>query len=157
MAELMRFVYFALLGGLAVACAPRLSNSPRGFWHTNRLNHHGDPIGRWNVYYDDARTKPLTQGRYRRGQPAGRWRYYDPTGVLARQEHYHRYGISGLTYYHPNGQIARQGQARMVDEPGGLHFYWFGEWLSYSEAGALQKIETYQNGLLVNTQRIQNL
>jgi hypothetical protein len=157
MAERMRPLFLALLSVLATACAPRLSSGPRGFWHTNRLDRHGDPIGRWNVYYDDAHAKPFTQGHYRHGQAKGRWSYYAPTGVLSRQERYHRHGLSDITYYHPNGHIARQGQARVTNEPDGLHFYWFGEWLNYSEAGTLQKVETYQNGHLVATRRVQNI
>jgi antitoxin component YwqK of YwqJK toxin-antitoxin module len=153
----MRSLPLMLLVVLVTACAPRLSQGPRGFWHTNRLNRQGDPIGRWNLYYDEAHTKPLTRGRYRRGQATGRWYYYTPTGSLVRQEHHRPHGLSDLTYYHPNGQIARQGHARVSDEADGLHFYWFGEWLSYSDNGALQKIETYQNGHLIDTQRIQNL
>jgi antitoxin component YwqK of YwqJK toxin-antitoxin module len=153
----MRVLSFALLVVLTTACAPRLSSGPRGFWHPNRLNRHGDPVGRWNLYYDEAHTKPLTRGRYRHGQATGRWYYYSPTGSLVRQERHRRHGLSDLTYYHPNGQIARQGHARVSNEPDGLHFYWFGEWLSYSDSGTLQKIETYQNGRLVATQRIQNL
>lgn len=153
----MRPVIFTLLSVLAAACTPRLTHGPRGFWHTNRLDRRGDPIGRWNVYYDEAQTKPLTQGRYRHGRPTGRWRYYAPTGALARQERYHRHGLSDLTYYHPNGQVARQGQARVADEPDGLHFYWFGEWLSYSETGVLQKVEIYQNGRLVDTRRVESI
>lgn len=153
----MRLLSFALLGVLATACAPRLSSGPRGFWHTNRLDRHGDPIGRWNVYYDDAHAQPFTRGRYRHGQATGRWRYYAPTGALVRLERYRRHGLSDITYYHPNGQVARQGQARVADEPDGLHFYWFGEWLSYSETGVLQKVETYQNGHLVSTRRVQTI
>lgn len=153
----MRLVSFVLLCVLATACAPRLSSSPRGFWHSNRLNRHGDPVGRWHVYYDDAKTRPLTQGRYRRGQAVGRWRYYTPTGSLVRQERYRPHGLSDITYYHPNGQVARQGQARVSDEADGLHFYWFGEWLTYSDNGLLQQVETYQNGHRVATRRIQNL
>jgi antitoxin component YwqK of YwqJK toxin-antitoxin module len=153
----MRLVSFALLSMLATACAPRLSSGPRGFWHSNRLDRHGDPIGRWNLYYDDAHAKLLTQGHYRHGQARGRWRFYAPTGYLVRQEQYRSHGLSDITYYHPNGQVARQGHARVVTEADGLHFYWFGDWLAYSETGVLQKIETYQNGHRIATRRVLTL
>ena len=154
----MRVLLFALLSGLATACAPRLSSGPRGFWHTNRLDRHGDPQGRWKVYSDDADAQLSTRGRYRHGRPVGRWRYYTPpAGTLAREERYHRRGRSSLIYYHPNGRVARRGHARLVDEPDGMHFYWYGEWLSYSEAGVLQKIETYENGQLVSGSRVNTL
>jgi antitoxin component YwqK of YwqJK toxin-antitoxin module len=157
MAKQLCIVAIALLAGLAAGCAPRLSSSPHGFWQANRLDRHGDPVGRWNLYYDDAHAKPLTQGHYRRGQARGRWRYFAPTGGVVRQEYYRAHGLSDITYYHTNGQVARQGQARVVTEPDGLHFYWFGDWLNYSEAGVLQKIETYQNGHLVVTRRVQTI
>ena len=153
----MRLFLFVLLGVVASACATRVSNTPRGFWHTNRLDRRGEPIGRWNIYYDSAKIKPLTRGRYRHGQPVGRWRYYAPVGGLVRQERYRRHGLSDITYYHPNGQVARRGHARVANEPDGLHFYWFGEWLNYSETGSLLNIQTYQNGKLTGTRRIQNL
>lgn len=148
----MRVLLFILLSGLATACAPRLASGPRGFWHLNRVDRHGDPQGRWKVYSDDANSQLSTRGRYRHGRPVGHWRYYAPVGgALVREERYHRHGLSDITYYHPNGQVARRGHARVVDEPSGMHFYWYGEWLSYSDAGVLQKIETYQNGRLVTT------
>ena len=154
----MRVFLLVLLPAVVGACAtPRVSNTPRGFWHTNRLDRHGDPQGRWNVYYDSAQAKPFTQGRYRHGRPKGRWRYYSPVGGLVRQERYRRHGFSDITYYHPNGRIARQGHARVADEPDGLHFYWFGDWLNYSESGRLQKVETYQGGKLITTRRVQTL
>ena len=156
----MRILLLALLSVVATACAtssPRVANGPRGFWHANRLDRHGDPQGRWHVYYDSAQARPLTRGRYRHGRAVGRWRYYAPVGGLVRQERYHRHGFSDITYYHANGLVARRGQARVADEPDGLHFYWFGEWLSYSDTGTLQKVEIYQSGRLVATRRVQAL
>ncbi|MGI4740186.1 MAG: toxin-antitoxin system YwqK family antitoxin [Janthinobacterium lividum] len=154
----MRFFVVAGLVLLATACSPRLSSGPWGFWHTNRVDRHGDPQGRWRVYSDDANSQLSTRGRYRHGRPVGRWRYYAPVGgALLRQERYHRHGLSDIIYYHPNGQVARTGHARIVDEPGGLHFYWYGEWLSYSDAGVLQKIETYQDGKRVTTSTVKGL
>ena len=154
----MRILLLTLLSVLATACSsPRLSSGPRGFWHANRVDHHGDPQGRWKVYSDDANTQLSTRGRYRHGRPVGRWRYYAATGCLVRQERYRRHGLSDLTYYYPSGQVAHRGQARVADEPGGLHFYWFGQWQSYSETGVLQKIDTYDKGKLVATSVVQRL
>ena len=154
----MRILLLSLLCALAIACAsPRPASGPRGFWHANRVDRHGDPQGRWKVYSDDANTQLSTRGRYRHGRPVGRWRYYTATGSLVRRERYRRHGLSELTYYYPSGQVARRGQARVADEPDGLHFYWFGQWQSYSEAGALQKIETYANGKLVATSVVKSL
>jgi antitoxin component YwqK of YwqJK toxin-antitoxin module len=132
----MQRVLFILLGGLATACAAR---------PTERLDRHDQRQGRYRTYYDEARTQLLTQGRYRHGQPVGRWRYYALAGTLQRRERYRRHGFSAITYYY-GGQVARCGQARVVEEPAGLHFYWLGEWNYYSPAGALDSVQTYELG-----------
>jgi antitoxin component YwqK of YwqJK toxin-antitoxin module len=139
----MRSLILVVLGTLATACT-----SSR---HTEHLDRHDQRQGRWNTYYDDARTQLLTRGRYRHGQPVGRWRYYTLTGTRQRRERYRRHGFSDITYYYPGGQVARQGRARVVEEPTGPHFYWLGEWNYYSTAGALDSVQTYDLGKRQNT------
>jgi hypothetical protein len=140
----MRNLLFILLAGLATACAGSRQT-------TEHLDRHDQRQGRWNTYYDDARTQLFTHGRYRHGQPVGRWRYYTPTRGLQRRERYHRHGFSDITYYDPSGQVARQGRARVVEEPSGPHFYWLGEWNYYSLAGALDSVQTYSLGRRTST------
>ena len=134
----MRYFFMLVLMGLATACA--------GTHTTEHLDRHDQRQGRWNTYYDDARTQLFTRGRYRHGQPAGRWRYYTQAGALQRRERYRRHGFSDIIYYYPSGKVARQGRARVVDEPDGQHFYWLGEWNYYSLAGALDSVQTYELG-----------
>jgi hypothetical protein len=134
----MRILLLVVLGSLASACA---SSRP-----TEHLDRHDQRQGRWNTYYDDARTQLFTRGRYRHGQPVGRWRYYTLTGRLQRRERYRSHGFSEITYYYPSGQVARQGRARVVEEPSGPHFYWLGEWNYYSLAGALDSVQVYDLG-----------
>jgi antitoxin component YwqK of YwqJK toxin-antitoxin module len=134
----MRSLLFVVLGSLATACT-----SSR---YTEHLDRHDQRQGRWNTYYDDARTQLLTRGRYRHGQPVGRWRYYTLTGTIQRRERYRRHGFSDITYYYPGGKVARQGRAQIVEEPSGLHFYWLGEWNYYSLTGALDSVQTYKLG-----------
>ena len=134
----MRSLLFILLASLATACA--------GSHSTERLDRHDQRQGRYRTYYDDARTQLFTWGRYRHGQPVGRWRYYAPDGALQRRERYRRYGFSDITYYYPGGRVARQGRARVVAEASGLHFYWLGEWNYYSPAGTLDSVQTYSLG-----------
>jgi antitoxin component YwqK of YwqJK toxin-antitoxin module len=134
----MRTLLVVLLASLATACA--------GSRTAEHLDRHDQRQGRWNTYYDDARTQLLTRGRYKHGQPVGRWRYYTMTGRLQRRERYRRHGFSDISYYYPGGQVARQGRARVVEEPSGPHFYWLGEWNYYSQAGALDSVQTYDLG-----------
>ena len=133
----------ALLASLVTSCAGGRAAEP--------LDRHVQRHGRWTTYYDDARTQLFTQGRYRHGQPVGRWRYYANTGRLQRRERYRRHGFSDITYYYPDGQVARQGRARVVEEPNGPHFYWFGEWKYYAAAGTLDSVQTYQLGKRLGT------
>jgi hypothetical protein len=134
----MRSLLFILLSSLVTACA--------GSHPAERRDRHDQRRGRYRTYYDDARTQLFTRGRYRHGQPVGRWRYYAPDGALQRHERYRRHGFSDLTYYYPSGRVARQGRARVVEEPSGPHFYWLGEWHYYSPAGALDSVQTYDRG-----------
>ena len=134
----MRYFSILVLMGLATACV--------GSHATGHLDRHDQRQGRWTTFYDDARTQLFTRGRYRHGQPVGRWCYYTPTGSLQRRERYRRHGYSDIAYYYPGGRVARQGRARVVEEPSGPHFYWLGEWSYYSLAGTLDSVQTYDLG-----------
>lgn len=116
-----------------------------------RFDRQGQRQGRHRAYYDDARTQLLTRGRYRHGRPVRRWRYYALAGELQRQERYRRHGFSDISYYYPGGQVARQGRARVLDEPSGAHFFWLGEWQHYSPAGTLDSVQLYELGKPVST------
>ncbi len=134
---------FLLLCALAAACtSTRLAE---------RTDRRGQRQGRYRTYYDDARTQLFTRSRYRHGQAVGRWRYYAQAGELQRQERYRRHGFSDITYYYPGGRVARRGRARTVDEPGGAHFYWLGEWQFYSPAGTLDSVQAYRFGHRTST------
>jgi hypothetical protein len=141
----MQRALLILLGGLATACGGR---------PTERLDRHDQRQGRYHTYYDEAGTQLLTQGRYRHGQPVGRWRYYALAGTLQRRERYRRHGFSTITYYYPGGQVARRGRARVVQEPTGPHFYWLGEWQYYSPAGTLDSVQTYERGHCQSTRYV---
>ncbi|MDJ0366432.1 hypothetical protein QMK33_14835 [Hymenobacter sp. H14-R3] len=132
-----------ILASTVAACAAARS--------AERLDRQGQRQGRHLAYYDDARTQLLTRGRYRHGRPVGRWRYYALAGELQRQERYRRHGFSDIAYYYPGGQVARQGRARVVDEPSGAHFFWLGEWQHYSPAGTLDSVQLYELGKHVST------
>jgi hypothetical protein len=140
----MRIVLlFSVLVALATACA--------GTRPAERQDRLGRRQGASRTYYDDAHTQLLTRGRYRHGQPVGRWRYYALAGELQRQERYRRHGFSNIAYYYPSGQVARRGRARVVDEPKGPHFFWFGEWQCFSPAGTLDSVQLYHLGKHVSS------
>ncbi len=155
----MRSYFFLLISralllsaGLAtIGCA----RGPVGFWSRNRFDRSGDyRHGPWRGYLD-ARQKQelLSKGRFRHGRAVGRWQYFSPTGERERTERFHRHpvGLITLTIYHPNGQIAKRGQARYESDAAADRFYWFGEWRCYDTAGRVLPPEYYRQGIRVGT------
>lgn len=148
----MRYSYrttllVALLGLLA-ACASVRQHGPIGFWSRNRFDGQDQRHGPWREYFDATEQHPANAGRYRHGLPAGRWRYYQLTGGLERQEQFYRRppGLMTISYYHPNGQLAKRGQAQYRISAVNVRFYWFGEWKCYSPGGQPLPSEFYRNG-----------
>ncbi|QIL76455.1 hypothetical protein [Hymenobacter sp. HDW8] len=129
---------------------------PIGFWSLNEYDRTGERHGRWNAYYDEQYQKIGTKGRFKHGQPVGRWRYYSLAGQLERQEVYLRRpaGRQLITYYHPNGRVAKRGQAQFETDATDAHFYWLGDWTSYSPTGQPEKIETYNTGKLQSVRKL---
>ena len=148
----MRTLSYLLLAAsllLATGCA----HGPIGFWSRNRVDRQGERQGPWRSYHDAQEQHVATKSRFRHGRQVGRISYYDAQGELLEREWAQRRsaGLVRVRYYHPNGETWRQGQARYVNEPDGLHFYWFGDWGLYDTAGHLVKMETYEVGRLVRT------
>jgi antitoxin component YwqK of YwqJK toxin-antitoxin module len=141
---------------LALASCSTAKHGPIGFWSSKRYDQQLRQHGPWPTYYDDAKTQPMALGRYRHGRYAGRWRYYAPNGTLERTERFARrpYGLITMTEYQAGGKKKRQGQARIVDEPHEIHFYWFGDWQVFDAQGRPVAVEHYENGVLRGTQLI---
>jgi antitoxin component YwqK of YwqJK toxin-antitoxin module len=160
----MRFLslLFWLVSGILLldSCAGTHATThygPRVFWRPNRYDRHGREQGRWRTYYDSANKQPFTAGRYRHGQPVRTFRYYAPTGALDHSEQYSRDGFCEVTYWYPNGQVARQGHAQWVTGSRGTpRFYWFGPWTSYAQDGQTTSLQTYTDGELSRTETYTN-
>lgn len=147
-----RYLLPFALGVLLSACSTA-KRGPIGFWSRQRYDQQLLRHGPWPMYYDTARQQPQARGRFRHGQYAGRWRYYGPTGALERTEKFVRqpYGLITVTVYDPSGRKRRLGQARLVDEPDGLHFFWFGDWQVFDTQGRQTAVEHYDQGVLRGT------
>jgi antitoxin component YwqK of YwqJK toxin-antitoxin module len=151
-----------LLSGpvLLSACAGSHATThygPRGFWRPNRFDRHGRETGRWRTYYDDADKQPFTAGRYRHGRPVRTFRYYTPTGQLDRTEQYQREGMCDVTYWYPDGKVARRGTAQWVTgRDKAPRFYWYGPWTTYDSTGLPTSIQTYNDGKLARTETYEN-
>ena len=152
LSRLLLFVGCAMLG----ACAgPRATthHAPRGFQPPNRSDRAGHAQGPWRTYYDSANTRPFTTGRYRHGRPIRTFRYYAPTGLLDHSEYYRRAGFCEVTYWHPDGRVARRGPAQWVTGRGKApRFYWYGTWTSYAPDGQTTGIQNYTDGILTRAE-----
>lgn len=129
---------------LAAGCTtPRV---PIGFWSRNRLRPDGARQGPWCAYYDSADTRLASRGHYRHDKPTGRWRYYRYTGALDHTERYQRGQRIRMRYYHPNGRLARRGQAQVEVGADSVRFYWQGLWQLYDSVGRASGWELYDRG-----------
>jgi hypothetical protein len=139
----MRHVLLGILL-LSAGCATR--RGPIGFWSQNRLRTDGARHGPWRTYYDSADTRLATRGRYRHDRPVGHWCYYRYAGPLDHDDRYRRHGRMLVRQFHPNGRLARQGQARVEAGTDTVHFYWYGLWQLYDSTGQASRWELYDHG-----------
>lgn len=149
---LLLLVLSALLGSCA---GSRFATTPPAwaFWMTNRFDRYGLATGRWRTYYDDGHHQPSTAGRYRHGRTVKTIQYYDPTGKLDRSETYSKDGYCEVSYWHPDGQLARHGPAQWLTGRGkSPRFYWYGTWTSYEADGQISAVQTYIDGSLTRAE-----
>lgn len=139
-------VLIPAFGGLLLLAGCAAPHWPIGFWSRNRLRPDGSTQGPWRTYFDQADTRLATRGHYRHDKPRGHWSYYRPAGALEHEEQYHRRGRITVRYYHPNGQLARRGQARVEVGADSVRYYWYGLWQLYDSTGRNQGWELYDRG-----------
>lgn len=118
--------------------------------HHNRLDRKGRRTGKWITYTDSCKARKLTEGRYRKGEPVGRFYYYTMEGVLERREQT-RFKTLRTTLYYPDKKVRFKGKARIDNEADRIHYYFFGKWKYYDENGRLLKYCYYEKGKLVRT------
>lgn len=105
--------------------------------------------GKWIIYYDSAETRIDNTGRYRKGIPKGKWKYYDENCTLIKTEKY-RFKKIHTTSYHSNGKIKKKGKAKIVKEARMLHYYYYGNWLVYDSLGILINTQVYEKGTMIS-------
>lgn len=116
----------------------------------NNLNKKGQRSGKWVTYLDSAKKIKSSEGRYRNGEPKGKFYYYTDEGVLERKET-SRFSKLKTTTYYSNHTIRSKGNARIEILPDKIHYYYYGKWRYYDINGNLEKYCYYENGNLVQT------
>lgn len=118
------------------------------------------------VYYNNAK-KRVTEERYRRGIPSGKWiNYYPADSTIARYVIYRNGKKEGvMVEYFENQQVKQElffvldsleGPAKGFYPTGQVSYTGFykgdlqdGEWLYYTDSGQLKRKEIYQRGELI--------
>ncbi|MFD2244958.1 toxin-antitoxin system YwqK family antitoxin [Pontibacter ruber] len=140
-------VVMLLLLPLLVAAEPDKQRA--GLFRINRFDKEGQFHGKWKVYINNG-TILVRQGRFRHGKEVGKWRYYYQDGQRLMEEKYKpRKNYIQVKRYHENGQLAKEGQARMIESGNILRYFWFGEWKVYDKSGQFSHTEYYEQGNLV--------
>ncbi len=117
----------------------------------NRLNKHGERIGKWIVYMDDAKKIKSFEGKFRNGITRGKCYYYTNDGVLERRE-INRFKKMKTNFYYPNGKVKLKGNARIENLTDKVHYYFYGKWQLFNDSGILVKNQYYEKGELVKTE-----
>lgn len=116
----------------------------------NRLNKHGQRVGKWVTYLDDDKKVKSFEGKFRNGKPVGKSYFYNNAGVLDRTE-VSRFRKLKTRFYYPNGVVKLRGQAKMENLPDRIHYYFYGKWKAYNDSGALIRYDFYEKGTFVNS------
>jgi antitoxin component YwqK of YwqJK toxin-antitoxin module len=107
--------------------------------------------GQWEFYWDDS-TRLANTGEFRHGEQIGTWRYYNEDGSLQKIETKKLLSRRYKTQlYYPNGQLQKEGYARLKKDKEYISYYWYGSWKCYDEQGKLEKIEKYKDGEVQET------
>ncbi len=111
--------------------------------------------GVWIVYSDSTKTKIDNIGRYRKGVPKGKWKYFDSKGKLTKTE-FNFFNIIHYKYFYQNGELKKKGKAKVVITDNLYHYFYYGKWLVYDSLGHLSKKQYYKEGKLISEQIIKS-
>lgn len=104
--------------------------------------------GLWIEEYnqDDSRYKSI--GKYHKGDPIKRWRYYLNDKIIIREKYKDDFCIR--TSYHQNGKVQSKGKTKIDATTPKIHWFYYGDWKYYDEKGKLISINKYEDGKLVS-------
>jgi antitoxin component YwqK of YwqJK toxin-antitoxin module len=100
--------------------------------------------GLWIEQYAQDSSHYKSIGKYRKGDPIKKWRYY-LNGRIVKREKY-KDNICSTTFYHENGKIKSKGKTKMETSDKYAHWFYFGDWNFFNEDGKLITIKKYNNG-----------
>jgi hypothetical protein len=105
-------------------------------------------VGLWIEKYSLDSLHYKSVGKYRKGDPVRRWRYYLNNKIIKREKYKRNTSIT--RFYHENGEIRSTGKSKLETSGKNLHWFYFGDWKYFNEEGKLVKISKYGNGELIS-------
>ena len=111
-------------------------------------------VGRW-IYSDTVNAVCYKQvGRYHKNIEKGTWKSYEGNILVKTEKYKKEYCLA--TTFHKNGQIASQGITKLSESENDTHWYYFGQWKFYDQAGQLLETKTYKKEALYENEKPEN-
>lgn len=129
--------YFYLL--FIVGCISLVSCS------TNKTIN-GLKCGKWITYDTINKESYKYIAYYRKGKEIKTWKTFKNNKIYKKEKN--KSLNCFITYYHNNGKIAIEGQAKTIEEDKITHWYYYGDWKYFNENGKLIEIKKYEEGEL---------
>ena len=104
--------------------------------------------GLWIEKYSQDSLQYRSIGRYYKGDPVKRWRYYLDDKIKKKKKYKPDYCIR--TNYHQNGKVQSKGRTAMKTRGKNLHWFYAGDWEYFDDKGKLIATKKYDNGELVS-------
>ncbi|MBK9284547.1 MAG: hypothetical protein IPM51_09550 [Sphingobacteriaceae bacterium] len=120
----------------------------------NQYTRKKEKKGRWITYTDASKSKKLSEGKYRNGNPIGTWYYYNMNGELERKERKRGKKLITTNYYPGTKNIYSAGRAKIKNTPEKIHYYYYGKWKYLNSTGEPIKFIYYEKGHPVKTEYI---
>jgi antitoxin component YwqK of YwqJK toxin-antitoxin module len=121
----------------------------------NQYNQNKQAHGRFIYYYDRAEGIVHSSGRYKNGNPVGRWMTYHENGRKYIRTRYFKNRAREVRFY-PNGKLEKKGWSKLLlNDPVQLRYYWDGKWKLYDEDGKLIRVLLFKEGKAIDV--IKNL
>jgi antitoxin component YwqK of YwqJK toxin-antitoxin module len=104
--------------------------------------------GLWIEKYTQDSSQYKSIGKYHKGDPVKRWKYYLNGKIIMREKYKDDYCIR--TKYHQNGKIESKGKTRFDNDSKYAHWFYNGDWKFFDERGKAILIKKYENGKLIS-------
>ena len=104
--------------------------------------------GLWIEKYAQDRSQYKSIGKYHKGDPVKRWRYYLNGKIIMREKYKDHYCIR--TKYHQNGKVESKGKTELDNNDKYPHWFYNGNWEFFDEKGKPILIKKYENGKLIS-------